>query len=483
MSRPTSAHKIRELGPSDTALLRRFYDDCYVPEFPDADERESLQNIEDYLQRKADGWYGKNNYHVVVATDENGAPLGGSISDYLDKPNAGVLEYILVRPELRGSGLGHRLLQHTEHLLHTDGVRNHGQLDWIVGEMDDPYRTPVTADSFDPFARARIWHHWKYRRLDFRYIQPALSPNQSPVENLLLMANTCSPRYGATVPSKDVQLLVAEYLRWAMRIPEPTDNHEYREMASALELSGTVALTPFDEYVSGIGKEELYISEVVTDQDPEMAEAIRVYSEIFTDPSTAVPSAYLTEALTPGGLINRQGYRYHLWTIRGAAEQKAEGIASFLTMPHAGFGGYVGFDPILRGTGLLRSLIMRIEERMVRDIGELGMRIADIPGWYIECDGDTNRTIFSGVGFQELDITYEQPAITPGPCRVLHLMYKPFGRVYQQAVIDRTAFLDAMEEIYQAIYRVDPDQSDTFSRLHASLEGSRTVTATALRQA
>ncbi|WP_405160109.1 GNAT family N-acetyltransferase [Nocardia sp. NBC_01499] len=479
MRQPTSAQKITELGPSDTALLRRFYDDCYVSEFPDADERESLRNIEEYLALKVDGWYGKNNYHVVVATDENGAPVGGSISDYLDKPNAGVLEYILVRPGLRGSGLGHRLLRHTEQLLHADGVSNHGQLDWIVGEMDDPYRTPVTAGSFDPFARARIWHRWKYRRLDFRYIQPALSPTQSPVENLLLMANTCSTRYGTTVPAKDVQLLVAEYLRWAMRIPDAMENHEYREMASALELSGTVALIPFDEYISGIKQEELYIRDVVTDHDPEMAEAVRVYEEIFTDPSTAVPSAYLAEALTPGGPVDRQGYHYHLCTIRGTAQEKAEGMASFLTMPHAGFGGYIGFEPSLRGSGKLRSIIMRIEERMVRDIGEEGMRIEDAPGWYIECDGDTNRAIFSRLGFQELDVDYRQPAIAPGPCHILHLMYKPFGRVYQQAVIDSAAFLDTMREIYHVVYKSDPDKSESFNLLQASVAARRTVTTKA----
>ncbi|HYS41205.1 MAG TPA: hypothetical protein VEO01_36790, partial [Pseudonocardiaceae bacterium] len=66
----------------DIATLTRFYETLYVGEFPDPDERESLANMIDYLGRRARGWYGRNNYHVLLATGADGRPVGASIVDY-----------------------------------------------------------------------------------------------------------------------------------------------------------------------------------------------------------------------------------------------------------------------------------------------------------------------------------------------------------------------------------------------------------------
>ena len=71
--------QFRELSaaPDDLILLRRFYQDVYVFEFPDADERESLENMERYLELKRQGWYGENSYHVVLVLDTDGTVIGG----------------------------------------------------------------------------------------------------------------------------------------------------------------------------------------------------------------------------------------------------------------------------------------------------------------------------------------------------------------------------------------------------------------------
>jgi hypothetical protein len=82
--------KSPESQPRD--LLRRyFYHDCFVPEFPDPNERESFEVLQSYLRLKETGWYRKNNYHIIVLLDGD-KPIGGSIADYLDEPNAGVIE-------------------------------------------------------------------------------------------------------------------------------------------------------------------------------------------------------------------------------------------------------------------------------------------------------------------------------------------------------------------------------------------------------
>jgi GNAT superfamily N-acetyltransferase len=534
---------VKETGPTfrelrftrrdDRALLKRFYEDCFVPEFPDPDERETIDTILDYLHKKEDGWYGKNNYHLVVALDD-GKPIGGAIADYLCEPNAGVIEYLVVAPERRGTGLGRRLLEETERLLYVDADERCGRpLDWILAEMDDPYVTfrpperrgaglgrrlldeterllhvdgderrarrrvrvvdmddpypaPRSTNGFDPFARVQVWHNFGYRLLDFPYVQPALAGNKHPVTTLLLAAKTCSRRFQPgraasadttkpqVVKPSDVETLLRAYLRWAMRIDKPDENEVFDEMCQFLHARGSIDLVDFADYLGWEKKAHLHVNEVLAESDPELHEAIGVYEEVFTDADTAIASSEFTEAFRPGGLAHRDGYHYHLWTIRSDADAKCEGLASFLTMPRAGFGGYLGFVQSLRGSGKLRHLMARMEEQMVRD--STGAR-----GWYIECRGDTERDIFSKVGFRELDVQYSQPSL-PGktiepPTRPLHLLYKPFGRVYEAPTLTKRMFLAAIDEIYQSIYGVaEPDKDETFIKLQESLKSVTTVT-------
>lgn len=153
-------------------------------------------------------------------------------------------------------------------------------------------------------------------------------------------------------------------------------------------------------------------------------------------------------------------------------------MASFLTMPSAGFGGYIGFDDSLRGKCKLRHVVARAEERMVRD-GTAAR------GWYIECAGQPERDRFSTIGFSELDVEYIQPAL-PGRSSEprtdpLHLLYKPFGRVYEAPTITKSEFLQAIGEIYQSIYGIpDPDKNETFVKLAASLDGVEIIKPKAL---
>jgi GNAT superfamily N-acetyltransferase len=463
-------HELRFARKSDLDLLKSFYDDCFVPEFPNPDERDSLEVIRNYLRLKDTGWYEKNNYHVVVLLDGD-QPIGGSISDYLDEPNAGVIEYFVVQPEHRGQGLGRRLLEETERLLHLDADKSRNRLlDWIVAEMDDPYVTPAPTSGIDYFALARIWHNLGYRLLDFPYVQPALSSDKKPVSNLSMMAKTCSHRFnGSHIASTDVQLLLRQYLRWAMRIPEADKNDVFNRMQEFLEAAGDVELVSFGNYLGWQKEAHLHINEVITGEDPELDQAIDVYERVFDDDDIAIASDEFRKAFLPKGLAYRPNYRFHLWTIRRESTKECAGIASFLTMPSAGFGGYIGFADSLRGAKKLRHIVARAEERMVRDG-------TDARGWYIECAGETERNIFAKIGFCELDVEYIQPVL-PGKSAEpradpLHLLYKPFGRVYATPTITKSEFLQAMVEVYQSIYDIaHPDKNEVFAKLAKSLDG------------
>ncbi len=469
--------EMRELQIShetDAALLKYFYEDCYMAQFPDADERESLANIENYLHKKEAGGYGLNNYHVLIALDDD-KPIGGSISDYFVEPNAGVIEFILIQPGLRKTGMGGHLLEETEHTLELDAENSlHQPLDWIVGEIEDPYLTPFDTNTFDLFTRARIWHRWGYRMLDFPYIQPALSGQQSPLYNLKLMTKTLTARFRESIPTVDIRNLLTNYLNLAMRIPEPTKNVEFQKMDEFLSRRSTADLIPFSDYIGWAKQAHMDVNEVHGLNDPELDQALRVYEEMFTNPETAIDSDAFRKYFQPDELIRLPGCYLHLWTIRREGAKTCEGMASFMTMPSAGFGGYLGFLPPLRGSGKLGHLLRRIEERMVRDC-------THARGWYIECDGDLERDIFTKkeIGFHELDVEYMQPPLCKGGVdRPIHLLYKPFGAVYEPPTIEVSAFLDAIREVYHCIYSIpyeELDSNELFVALRDSVKATPTV--------
>jgi GNAT superfamily N-acetyltransferase len=184
---------------ADRLVLRRFYDTLYVGEFPDPNERESFENLEAYLlARDVAG----AEYHIVLAIEDD-RPIAGAITDYFVASRSGVVEFIVVAPDQRDRGLGSYLLRDAEERLHADAARRGVELGFVVAEINDPFRPGDTPDNVDPFERARWWGRRGYHRLDFPYVQPALSSEQAPVDNLMLCAK---PTEQGHSPSLSVEL-------------------------------------------------------------------------------------------------------------------------------------------------------------------------------------------------------------------------------------------------------------------------------------
>lgn len=513
-------HELRSTRDTDLDLLRAFYDDCFVPEFPDENERESYDQIENYLRLKETGWYGKNNYHVIVVLGSDNKPIGGAIADYLNEPNAGVIEYIVIQPEHRRTGWGRRLLEETERTLHDDADKSRNcPLDWIAAEIDDPFVTQRPLHGIDPFAVARTWHNWGYRFLDFPYVQPALADDKRPVGTLLLSAKLCaggklddkhSDEEVSLVPRETVTTLLYEYQRWAMRIPEPQNDPPFTTMCNSLAAKDNVELKNLSTYLGWETKQRLHVNEVIKDSDPELDRAVGFYERVFEDKDTAIDGEAFRNAFTaPDGSTHRHDYRYHLWTLRSDARSKeCEGMVSFLRTPSAGFCGPLGLLDTLGDLEVLRTLVARVEERMVRDGGHMvregeqlvrdgeqkvqqgrrkgrlgagrdmvrageqmmragrqklrddemqGRDARGARGWYLECDDEAQRDSFARLGFWEVDVEYTPSNEHDG---ALHLMYKPFGRVYEEPpTIQKEAFVQAFREIGQYFNRDNLCQS------------------------
>lgn len=330
--------------PSDLAALRAFYDTLYVAEFPDPDERESLANMVGYLRRKAQGWYGRNSYHIVLGRSGDEI-VAASVSDYLAEPNAGVIEFLLISPSSRGSGVGRQLLAYTEGLFEQDAQRAVGRsLDCVLAEMNDPLATSALTDNLNPVTRALIWQRWGYHGLDFPYVQPALSPDQDPVTNLILICKPLREDWSAAVPSHVVGTAVHEYLRWAMRIDQPEQSPEFQDMAKALSRVERVNCLPLDRYV-GRG--------------------------LDVEPVAGQPAGR------------------HVWTV-------ADDVTSFFTLSRAGF--VDRWAP----AATLPSLVARIETQLLAE------RTA-VRGWYTEVAPGADIERFRHAGCHELAVDHRLP--------------------------------------------------------------------------
>lgn len=481
--------ELRATRETDIKLLERFYRDCFKPELPNPDARESCETIVNYLRLKETGWYGKNNYHVVLAFDK-GEPVGGAIADYLYEPNAGVIEYLVVQPEHRGKSIGRGLLEHTERLLHDDADNSGGrQLDWIVAELDDPYATPRRSNGFNPNTRLRVWGKWKYRMLSFPYLQPALSPDKKPVTTLMLTAKICSTRFdsphdygGSTarcgdqtaypadyeqrasaVPRCDLEILLREYMRWAMRIEHPENVPEFEAMTHLLPKDGGVSLVGLDDYLGSA--KGICVKEVTGQHDPQFDRAISLYTDVSKCDDTAIAPGRFREAVQSKVQARQKDPYYHLWTFSTAADDAVaiyECVASFMTTKSGGFCGYLGLADSALDTVRLRRICARIEERMMRDIvarmdaereaRHLRARIAErvlnvVPwvkqrrmrdalpacGWTIACH-KSQHDIYSSLGFQRADerqrAAFEQTRVPGTPDGSVDLLHKTFGRTY-----------------------------------------------------
>lgn len=95
-------------------LIKRAYDEIYIPSFPDKQDREPLSR----WVNRCDPFLQKNNtsaYILMVAGQnladpENGFIEGLAVGIYFKRTNVALLAYNAVREECRGSGLGKMLL-------------------------------------------------------------------------------------------------------------------------------------------------------------------------------------------------------------------------------------------------------------------------------------------------------------------------------------------------------------------------------------
>jgi GNAT superfamily N-acetyltransferase len=443
--------------PGDQTLLTTFYDGLYLANFPKADERESLASMRRYLKLKHQGWYGSNNYHVALMKDGERI-VAASVSDYLSDVNFGVIEFMVVDEDNRGRGLGRLMHEATLALLNED-ARNAGRcgLDANIIELNDPFRVSAKADNFDPIARVLTWDRLGYGRLRFRYTQPALSRELKPVDCLILAVKTFTEALAEALPAQLVVEFLECYLVWAMRIPVPQTNSTFRAMARSLAEIDRVAIEPLAVYVGYQASRPLDVREAEDQADQNFTSAVDVYNRVFQPSSSTVDPIAFAHSLER--VRGQKHLHYHFWALAERPGEPAHGMSAFFVMRRFGFCGYIAMEPPLAGRGLLRVLLKRIEEQMIRDEPEARE-------WYIECDPDSvQQRIFERLGFARVPVCYHQPpldgnidarAVGLGPKLVL--MRKEFGEEFEPWKFSLRRFRPVLSQILSDVYRIPNPQ-------------------------
>jgi GNAT superfamily N-acetyltransferase len=464
---------IRELTDSveDLDRLSRFYAQLYVAGFPDPDERESLENMKQYLRLKREGWYGENCYHILLACVGDTA-VGAAVSDYLAIPNCGIIEFLLVDESARARRVGRTLHDAAIEAFDVDAQRiGKRGVDGIVIELNDPFRVPARDDNFDPFERAMIWDGWGYQRLCFPYAQPALSAGQEPVNCLLLAIKPIADHLRRGVSSTLVREIVEGYIRWAMRINEPEQDATFASMQRYLSKLSSVPIEPLSVYIGRDVDKPLSIRPVTSASDPAFKLTTDLYARAFPPGPTSIDVRMFEHALQWSA--GRNDLHYHLWSLALDAEAPIAGMASFFVMPRFGFGGYLALEAPLRGSGRARMILKRAEEQIIRDEPEARIH-------YIECaPGSSEEAVFRQLGFTAVPVRYCQPPTDDeeqfgaGEGPELTLLYKRLGSDYDRTPFSPDEFLQALKVWLTEVYRLaDPEASKTFQIARITLRMS-----------
>lgn len=162
--------------------------------FADPDETEDLDGIQASLSLVGDPQlvrtYGDFREYWVAAI-EDGRPVGGVNFTAFELPSLGIttahINYLFVAPDSRGLGLGSSLLEQ---------VRVISRPDFIFCEQNDPslmnreeLEEDMRSSGISPQERIGWWTRRGFGRLEFRYVQPPLSPDKAPAEGMSL--NVC----------------------------------------------------------------------------------------------------------------------------------------------------------------------------------------------------------------------------------------------------------------------------------------------------
>jgi hypothetical protein len=177
-------------------LLDEAYNDIYLPAFPDAKERESLEKI----RAAVDGKFDKIQIVVNILGEnledkENYVIKGLSIAYYYENQNVGLLAYNCIHPDHQEGGLGKLMVVSRIEALQECAKKNGKELAGVFIECNDPFKVSEDMDSMDPKKRVEVFKKWGARQVPIDYVQPPTSPDGYYCDTMILLNYPVDGKY------------------------------------------------------------------------------------------------------------------------------------------------------------------------------------------------------------------------------------------------------------------------------------------------
>lgn len=191
--------------------LERFYDECMIPNFPDKDE---LDDLDSWLSMFEPD-YSQSVLHILVVITDQDAIAAGVVSEYYPNSDCGLLSYLLVQPNFRGSkpSLARVVTDASLFIIDIDAqLINRPACRFYFCETNSPLCIPESKDVLPPAKRVAMFNSLKFRLVEFPYVQPPLSDQQRPATYLLLLAYNRNPENPLlSVDSRTLKTFLHDY--------------------------------------------------------------------------------------------------------------------------------------------------------------------------------------------------------------------------------------------------------------------------------
>lgn len=216
---------------SDRELFGAFYCGLYMSEFPDENERESMENIIKQYHRL------KNTpgvtFHITLALLGEHI-VGGIIGDYYSSCNSGVIEFVVVGKEHRHQRVAKGLISHLVDQFNMDANRiiRKRSIDYYFFEAENPDKVNDLKVKTIRKNRLEFWKKMSAKKVNFDYIQPPLEESKNSVDHLNLCVRSYKPNESqmSVISTETLLGFLEEFFMHAFDISNVNELVEYKKM-------------------------------------------------------------------------------------------------------------------------------------------------------------------------------------------------------------------------------------------------------------
>lgn len=229
------------LDPDSDAIVE-FHDNVLVEAFPDVYVLEDVPILRRNL--KEGSWADGNEtcrYHLFVVYKDNQVVGGVSFYYFSFGSHAiGMGSYIAVKKEHRRGGIGIKLIDIRDQVLHKDSMELNCYIKGLVVQVNDPSLMKIEEikqDSMDPWKREMFWRRRGYRKIAFNFIQPSVKEVYPPVEYLSLHIFPYSSEWKEMkrISKNELYSITYCFIRCTTTIGPMENDPSYRRMKAELD--------------------------------------------------------------------------------------------------------------------------------------------------------------------------------------------------------------------------------------------------------